>query len=158
MIDHISIKVRDHAAAVKFYAAALQPLGYKVMMEFPGATGLGATMPDLWLIQSEQTAPTHVAFSADRKTVDAFHRAGIEAGGKDNGAPGLRAEYHPTYYGAFILDPEGNNIEAVCHAPEGAPKKRAAAKKPAAKKAAKKRAPAAKKGKRAPAKRAAKRK
>jgi catechol 2,3-dioxygenase-like lactoylglutathione lyase family enzyme len=152
MIDHITLKVSDLDRALSFYKAALAPLGYSVLMEFPGAVGIGAGgKPDLWLGQtSEKIHPTHVAIAADRPSIDAFHAAGLAAGGRDNGAPGLRAQYHPNYYGAFLLDPDGNNIEAVSHAPPGAPKARRAS----AKKAAKKKAPA----KKAPAKKAAKKK
>jgi catechol 2,3-dioxygenase-like lactoylglutathione lyase family enzyme len=116
MLDHISLRVQDHSRAVAFYRAALAPLGYQVMMEYPGATGLGAGMPDFWLMTTEQPLnPTHIAFSADREAVDAFHVAALAAGGTDNGPPGLRADYHPHYYGAFVRDPEGNNVEVVCH-------------------------------------------
>ena len=132
MLDHISLRVQDHSRAVAFYRAALAPLGYRVLMEYPGAAGLGAGMPDFWLMTTEQPInPTHVAFSADRATVDAFHAAALAAGGTDNGSPGLRADYHPHYYGAFVRDPEGNNVEVVCHAdPQArpAPVKRAARK------------------------------
>ncbi len=137
MLDHISLRVQDHSRAVAFYRAALAPLGYQVMMEYPGATGLGAGMPDFWLMTTEQPLnPTHIAFSADRDAVDAFHAAALAAGGTDNGPPGLRADYHPHYYGAFVRDPEGNNVEVVCHAdPEArpAPVKTAAARKSARK-------------------------
>jgi catechol 2,3-dioxygenase-like lactoylglutathione lyase family enzyme len=116
MLDHISLRVQDHSRAVAFYRAALAPLGYQIMMEYPGATGLGAGMPDFWLMTTEQPLnPTHLAFSADRETVDAFHTAALAAGGTDNGPPGLRADYHPHYYSAFVRDPEGNNVEVVCH-------------------------------------------
>jgi catechol 2,3-dioxygenase-like lactoylglutathione lyase family enzyme len=116
MLDHISLRVQDHSRAVAFYRAALAPLGYQIMMEYPGATGLGAGMPDFWLMTTEQPLnPTHLAFSADRETVDAFHAAALAAGGVDNGPPGLRADYHPHYYSAFVRDPEGNNVEVVCH-------------------------------------------
>jgi catechol 2,3-dioxygenase-like lactoylglutathione lyase family enzyme len=116
MLDHISLRVQDHSRAVAFYRVALAPLGYRVLMEYPGAAGLGAGMPDFWLMATEQPInPTHVAFSADRSTVDAFHAAALSAGGTDNGTPGLRADYHPHYYGAFVRDPEGNNVEVVCH-------------------------------------------
>ena len=116
MLDHISLRVQDHSRAVAFYRAALAPLGYQVMMEYPGATGLGAGMPDFWLMTTELPLnPTHIAFSADRESVDAFHAAALAAGGTDNGSPGLRADYHPHYYGAFVRDPEGNNVEVVCH-------------------------------------------
>jgi catechol 2,3-dioxygenase-like lactoylglutathione lyase family enzyme len=117
MLDHISLRVLDHSRAVAFYRAALAPLGYRVLMEFPGAAGLGAGMPDFWLMATEQPLnATHLAFSADRATVDAFHAAALAAGGTDNGSPGLRADYHPHYYAAYVRDPEGNNVEVVCHA------------------------------------------
>jgi catechol 2,3-dioxygenase-like lactoylglutathione lyase family enzyme len=148
MIDHITVKVSDLDRALAFYKVALAPLGYSVLMEFPGAVGMGVGgKPDLWLgVTTEKILPTHVALAADRDEIDAFHAAGLTAGGRDNGAPGLRAHYHPNYYGAFLLDPDGNNIEAVSHAPPAAPK--------AARKAAKKKAPAKKAAKKAPAKKA----
>jgi catechol 2,3-dioxygenase-like lactoylglutathione lyase family enzyme len=140
MLDHISLRVQDHSRAVAFYRAALAPLGYQVMMEFPGATGLGAGMPDFWLMASDQPLnPTHLAFSADRSAVDAFHLAALAAGGTDNGTPGLRPDYHPHYYAAYVRDPEGNNIEVVCHAdPDAKPAPvKASARKASAKKAGK---------------------
>jgi catechol 2,3-dioxygenase-like lactoylglutathione lyase family enzyme len=162
MIDHLTVHVSDLDRSLAFYAAALAPLGYVVIMEFPGAAGLGAGgKPDLWLAPSASIVPTHVAFAADRASVAAFHAAAVAAGGRDNGQPGLRAQYHPNYYGAFVLDPDGNNIEAVCHAPPVAPgTKKApaqkAAKKAPAKKAVAKKAPAKKAAaKKAPAKKAA---
>lgn len=123
MIDHITLAVRDFPKARAFFAKALGPLGYEVLMEFEGHAGLGAKKkPDLWLAGEDpehQVVPMHVAFQApDRKAVDAFHAAALAAGGKDNGKPGLRADYHPTYYAAFVLDADGHNIEAVCHRPE----------------------------------------
>lgn len=120
MIDHIGISVRDYARSKAFYLAALAPLGYELVMEFDGAAGLGAGgKPDFWIAAGgEVDKPMHIALVArDRKTVDAFYQAALAAGGKDNGAPGLRAHYHPSYYGAFIFDPDGNNLEAVCHTP-----------------------------------------
>jgi catechol 2,3-dioxygenase-like lactoylglutathione lyase family enzyme len=118
MLDHIAVRVRDLGKSRRFYEVALEPLGYKVMMEFPGAVGFGAGHPDFWIGMGDKRAPAHVAFAAgDRKTVDAFHKAALAAGGMDNGAPGLRAHYHEHYYGAFVLDPDGNNVEAVCHKP-----------------------------------------
>ena len=118
-IDHVTIKVKDLAKAKAFYAAALKPLGYEVLQEWEGKfVGLGAhKKPDLWLAHYDVTAPpAHVAISADSKeTVAAFHAAGLAAGGTDNGAPGPRTEYHPGYWGAFVLDPEGNNLEACLH-------------------------------------------
>jgi catechol 2,3-dioxygenase-like lactoylglutathione lyase family enzyme len=117
MIDHFTLKVRSFEKAKAFYAAALKPLGYEVMMEFEGSAGLGAGKPDVWLAEDPANArPTHFAILApDRKAVEAFHAAALAAGAKDNGKPGIRAEYHPNYYAAFVLDPEGNNLEAVCH-------------------------------------------
>jgi catechol 2,3-dioxygenase-like lactoylglutathione lyase family enzyme len=117
-IDHVTIKVKDLDKAKAFYAAALAPLGYKVMMEFEGRfIGLGDGRPDLWLAKYEKTEPpAHVAIAAGTKDrVDAFFKAALAAGGKDNGGPGKREMYHPQYYGAFVLDPEGNNLEAVIH-------------------------------------------
>ena len=125
MIDHVSLRVRDLPAARAFYAAALAPLGYRVAKEFPGIIGLGsAGMLDFWLVSDPEARPAHLAFSAPtRATVDAFHAAALAAGGADNGAPGLRLEYHPNYYAAFAFDPSGHNIEAVCHLQAGAAKK-----------------------------------
>ena len=120
MIDHIGIPVTDMAASKAFYAQALAPLGYSLLMEFgDNVAGFGAdNKPDFWLHPADQVVPTHVAYAAiDRATVDAFHAAALAAGATDNGAPGLRPQYHPDYYGAFVLDPDGHNIEAVCHAP-----------------------------------------
>ena len=119
MIDHLGLRVSDLAKSRAFYIKALQPLGYSVIIEFPGAVGFGTpAKPDFWLGQGAGGA-AHVAFVApDRDTVDAFYAAAIAAGGKDNGKPGLRPQYHPDYYGAFVLDPDGNNIEAVTHRPE----------------------------------------
>lgn len=122
MIDHIVVRVKDFKKSRRFYEAALAPLGYRVLKEFPGWVGLGVgDKTDLWIAQEEPlTTGVHLAFaSRDRRTVDAFHAAAMKAGAKDNGAPGLRKDYHPHYYGAFALDPEGNNIEAVCHDPKG---------------------------------------
>ena len=122
MIDHITLLVSNYEASKAFYLGALAPLGYTLVLEFEGrAGGFGVGgKPDLWIRQvDEPFAPTHLAFhSADRKSVDAFHAAALEAGGKDNGGPGLRVHYHPNYYGAFVFDPDGYNIEAVCHTPE----------------------------------------
>jgi catechol 2,3-dioxygenase-like lactoylglutathione lyase family enzyme len=121
MIDHIGIEVGDYSRSKAFFAAALAPLGYVVIMEYGGACGLGRDgKPDFWIHGGKPTTPDlHVAFtSTDRKSVDAFYAAAIKAGGHDNGAPGIRAHYHPNYYGAFVTDPDGHNIEAVCHTPE----------------------------------------
>jgi catechol 2,3-dioxygenase-like lactoylglutathione lyase family enzyme len=120
MLDHIGIGVKDPLASKAFYESALKPLGIAVIMDFGEAVGFGSDgKPYFWFGKSAEASKTHVAFAApDRKTVDAFYAAAIAAGGKDNGKPGIRAEYHPTYYGAFVLDPDGHNIEAVCHLPE----------------------------------------
>jgi len=158
MIDHVSVRVQDFPRLLAFYREALAPIGYQVVMEYPGAVGLGADgKPDLWLMQSDKTLnPTHVALSsASRPSIDAFHAAGLAAGGTDNGPAGLRLDYHPNYYAAFVLDPEGNNIEVVCHDAPGAPKaarpagksKAKAKKQVAAKKSAKPKAKAKAKGK-----------
>src|SRR5581483_4083976 len=122
MIDHISLRVQDYPRAKAFYSAALAPLGYQVVMEFPGTVGLGAGgKPDFWISQTDKVAnPVHLAFSCARPQADAFHAAALAAGGSDNGQPGVRPDYHPNYYAAFVLDPEGNNIEAVCHVAAGA--------------------------------------
>jgi len=120
VIDHIAVGVSDLAASEAFYRAALAPLGYTVLMEGDDYAGLGvAPKPDFWLgAGSPNVPPVHVAFSAQsRADVDAFYRAAMAAGGRDNGPPGLRAYYHPNYYGAFVLDPDGHNVEAVCHSP-----------------------------------------
>ena len=124
MFDHAALSVQDYHASRAFYEAALAPLGWTVVRESPddGLVGFG---PDpagrgvFWLFRREPcTTAMHLAFACDdRATVDAFHAAGLAAGGTDNGAPGLRS-YHEHYYAAFLLDPGGNNIEAVCHKPE----------------------------------------
>jgi catechol 2,3-dioxygenase-like lactoylglutathione lyase family enzyme len=117
MIDHITVHVTDLDRAVAFYAKALAPLGYEVIMKFPGFAGLGVGgKPDLWLGAGASVQPTHVAIRAStRKLVDAFYEAAMAAGGKDNGKPGVREMYHPNYYGAFVHCPDGHNLEAVCH-------------------------------------------
>lgn len=126
MIDHIGFPVSDFARSMAFYGKALAPLGYSVIMQvertesgYPAA-GFGRDgKPDFWIGgEGGLGRGLHVAIVAkDRATVDAFYQAALAAGAKDNGAPGLRAHYHPSYYGAFVLDPDGHNIEAVCHAP-----------------------------------------
>ncbi len=120
MIDHVGIDVRDVEAAKGFYTTALAPLGYTKLAEFPEAVGFGeGGKPDFWIAQRGHPGTSHVAIrSKDRAAVDAFYDAALAAGGKDNGPPGLRPHYHDTYYGAYVLDPEGNNVEAVCHSPE----------------------------------------
>jgi catechol 2,3-dioxygenase-like lactoylglutathione lyase family enzyme len=119
MLDHVSLGVSDFARSRAFYDQALAPLGIKVLMGGDGFAGYGDSRPFFWIGGGGHTSgPTHVAFTAaDRATVDAFHKAALAAGAKDNGAPGVRAHYHPTYYGAFVLDPDGHNVEAVCHHP-----------------------------------------
>jgi catechol 2,3-dioxygenase-like lactoylglutathione lyase family enzyme len=121
MLDHIGFVVKDLEASRKFYAAALAPLGVGVAAEFGGHVGLGRDgRAQLWLSESDQPAsPMHLAFRArNRAEVDAFHAAALKAGAADNGPPGLRPHYHPNYYGAFAIDPDGHNIEAVCRSPE----------------------------------------
>jgi len=151
MLDHVGLRVQDFDRALAFYRAALAPLGYLTVMEFPGTAGLGEPgKPDLWIMKTEQPLnPTHLAFSADRARVDAFHAAALAAGGSDNGQPGVRTDYHPHYYAAFVLDPEGNNVEVVCQAdpnarPAAKAKPLAKAKPKAAAKARAKAKPAAK--------------
>jgi catechol 2,3-dioxygenase-like lactoylglutathione lyase family enzyme len=116
MYDHIGFKVKDLDAAVEFYRAALDPLGYVLASHDAASAGLGPSgEPALWLYRGAPGAAIHVAFRAtDRRSVDRFHAAGLEAGGRDNGKPGLRTDYSPTYYAAFLIDPDGNNVEAVC--------------------------------------------
>jgi catechol 2,3-dioxygenase-like lactoylglutathione lyase family enzyme len=127
VIDHTGITVADFDASKAFYDRAMAPLGaslrYMVPTEFTGGVkvgGYGRDRPTFWLHESANTGPgRHYAFTArSRAEVDAFHAAALAAGGKDNGAPGPRPHYHANYYGAFVFDPDGNNIEAVCHAPE----------------------------------------
>src|SRR4030095_9531859 len=121
MIDHVSLEVADYARSKAFFVEALGPLGYELIAEYDGhIAGLGAKgTPHFWLIGGAPSGRTHIAFlSPDRATVDAFHAAALAAGGKDNGQPGLRPQYHPDYYGAVVLDPDGNNIEAGTHRPE----------------------------------------
>ena len=137
MIDHIGITVRDVARATEFYLKALAPLGVAIVMQVSAEeTGHGAAIgfgaagtspeglqtgkPSFWIGEGlAPSGPLHVAFVApSRAAVDAFYRAALQAGGKDNGPPGLRPHYHANYYAAFVFDPDGNNIEAVCHAPQ----------------------------------------
>ena|SRR5271155_2772010 len=121
MLDHIGFVVKDLEASRRFYAAALAPLGVGVAMEYAGHVGFGRDgRAQLWLSQSDRPgSPMHLAFRArNRAEVDAFHAAALKAGAADNGPPGLRAHYHPNYYGAFAIDPDGHNIEAVCRSPE----------------------------------------
>ena len=116
LFDHVKLGVRDLTRSRAFYEQALQPLGVKVVQSAEGA-GFTRDDQDLWIEEQETTGGTvHIAFSApDRETVDAFHAAAVRAGGVDNGRPGLRPHYHSGYYAAFVLDPDGNNVEAVFH-------------------------------------------
>jgi catechol 2,3-dioxygenase-like lactoylglutathione lyase family enzyme len=130
MLDHVSIPVADIAGARAFYDAALAPLGFKRMMNFDAeagnsASGYGTDHPWFWIGREDSrksaavSKGSHIAFRApSRDAVDAFYEAAIAAGAKDNGAPGLRANYHPNYYAAFVFDLDGHHIEAVCHQPE----------------------------------------
>jgi catechol 2,3-dioxygenase-like lactoylglutathione lyase family enzyme len=119
MIDHMGLLVADLDASVAFYTRALAPLGYEIVMRGEQFVGFGvAGKPDFWIATGKPTDKLHVAFRArSRAEVRAFHGAALAAGGKDNGPPGVRAMYHPSYYGAFVHDPDGHNIEAVCHEP-----------------------------------------
>ncbi len=127
MIDHTGIAVTDWQKAKSFYDAALAPLGAKLLHMVPEAFtggakvgGYGRETPQFWLREGGEPGPgRHYAFTAaNHAEVDAFYAAALAAGGRDNGAPGPRPQYHPHYYGAFVLDPDGNNIEAVCHCPQ----------------------------------------
>jgi catechol 2,3-dioxygenase-like lactoylglutathione lyase family enzyme len=117
MIDHMGILVTDLDASVAFYTRALAPLGYAVVMRFERFAGFGvAGKPDFWIEAGTPTDKIHIAFRAGgRAVVRAFHEAAVAAGGRDNGPPGMREIYHPNYYGAFVRDPDGHNVEAVCH-------------------------------------------
>jgi catechol 2,3-dioxygenase-like lactoylglutathione lyase family enzyme len=121
MLDHVGLPVGDYARSKAFYEQALAPLGIELMLEPMGqAAGFGKDGKPFFWVESLRGAVqnVHVAFAVDdRATVDAFHAAALEAGGTDNGAPGPREIYHPSYYGGYVLDPDGNNIEAVCHRP-----------------------------------------
>ena len=126
MIDHLGIPVGNYAASKSFYLEALKPLGIGVVMEVSiedgaaaPATGLGANgKPFFWISEGKVGANMHLAFVTPTRTqVNAFHAAALRAGARDNGAPGLRPHYHPNHYGAFVIDPNGVNLEAVCHAP-----------------------------------------
>ena len=126
MIDHVGFPVSDYARSKVFYEKALAPLGYTLIKEVQQnqydakAAGFGANgKPDFWIGgEGGLNRAIHIAIAArDRAAVDAFYRAAMAAGARDNGAPGIRAHYHPNYYGAFVLDPDGHNIEAVCRAP-----------------------------------------
>ena len=126
MLDHIGYSVADFARSKAFYTSALAPLGLTLLMEVTAEqTGADAhagfgrdDKPFFWIgTAAKPKGGTHVAFAATRAEVDAFHRAALAAGGRDNGSPGLRPHYHANYYSAFVIDPDGNNVEAVCHRP-----------------------------------------
>jgi catechol 2,3-dioxygenase-like lactoylglutathione lyase family enzyme len=127
MIDHTGLSTSDFDKSKAFYTKALSAIGYALLMEFPASVtgntdvaGFGEPpKPDFWIYKGvANNPPVHVAFRvSSRAIVDAFYKAAMAAGGRDNGAPGVRPHYHEHYYGAFVLDPDGNNIEAVCHSP-----------------------------------------
>ncbi len=123
MLDHVTIGVTDVERSKKFYDRALRPLGIaRLYAEAEEYAGYGISPKAFFWIGLRDIPQTgsHIAFTAqDRATVDRFHAEAIAAGGRDNGRPGIRPDYHPDYYGAFVLDPDGHNIEAVCHAPQG---------------------------------------
>ncbi len=121
IIDHIGLSVSNYEESKRFFLQALAPLGIGLVMEEHGWAGIGREgKPQFWFGQGDAPQkPMHIAFAAEnRAQVRAFHEAALSAGGKDNGAPGIREHYHPNYYGAFIIGPDGHNIEAVCHAAE----------------------------------------
>ena len=125
-LDHIGLSVADYETAKKFYIAALAPLRIALIMEFPNTGGFGADGKSfLWVAQEGKTTPhAHIAIAAEnREQVDAFYAAAMAAGATDNGPPGIRAHYHENYYGAFVLDPDGHNIEAVCRISPATPSK-----------------------------------
>ena len=129
MIDHTGVSVSNFEKSKKFYTEALKPIGYKLLLEFPSSitgttnvAGFGEPpKTDFWIGEGTPNDPrVHIAFRVyKRSLVDAFHQAALAAGGKDHGAPGLRPQYHSNYYGAFVLDPDGHNIEVVCHEAPG---------------------------------------
>lgn len=120
MIDHAAVNVSDLEAGKRFYNQALEPLGYSLAFEVEEFLGYAdADMPNFGVVRRDPVGGGHVAFqSPDRATVDSFYEAAMAAGGADNGPPGLREHYHPTYYAAYVRDADGNNIEVVCHKPE----------------------------------------
>lgn len=122
MINHVCLKIRDHALSKQFYQLALKPIGYKLLVETEFFSGFGrdddgSIIPSFWLHHEvDQVSCAHVAFSgSSQRMVEQFYNAAILAGGRCNGRPGIRKAYHPNYYAAFILDPDGNNIEVVCY-------------------------------------------
>lgn len=127
IIDHLGIKVSDIDRSIAFYREVLGTLGIEVLADFTVGggrhVGFGTDKPDFWISGGRPLrGETHVAFTAaSRSEVQAFYSVALSVGGRDNGAPGIRAQYHPTYFGAYVLDPDGNNVEAVCHKPEDTP-------------------------------------
>ncbi len=127
ILDHVGIRVSDIDRSTAFYREALKALGISVLADFTVGgnrhVGFGSSKPDFWISSGRPLrGETHVAFTAaSRSEVQAFHTVALSMGGRDNGPPGIRAHYHPDYFGAFVLDPDGNNIEAVCHKPENEP-------------------------------------
>ena len=117
MLDHVAIPVRDLEASRKFYEPLFEGLGAKVVMEWPGLALFGTDDGMVALRESEQVTPLHIAFRTDRAGVDSFHETALAAGASDNGSPGVRPDLHEHYYAAFVHDPDGHNIEAVCHQP-----------------------------------------
>jgi catechol 2,3-dioxygenase-like lactoylglutathione lyase family enzyme len=120
MFDHVGISATNLAESKSFFLKALQPLGVELVMEGPYGVGIGTNKkPSFWLSEAkDRPGHLHLAFTADsRQQVDEFYKAALAAGGKDNGGPGLRPHYHANYYGAFVIGPDGHNVEAVCHQP-----------------------------------------
>jgi catechol 2,3-dioxygenase-like lactoylglutathione lyase family enzyme len=117
MFDHIGIRTRHSASMSAFYESVLAPLGYTRLVSYEGGAGFGRNgVPELWIGEGDAASSIHLALaSQSRAAVDAFHTAALAAGAKDNGAPGIRADYAPSYYAAYVIDPDGNNLEAVCH-------------------------------------------
>lgn len=124
LLDHIGVQTQDMTASKAFYSAVLAPLGSKVVMDFGAAVGFGPApdQPSFWisLAPGELAGEVHIAFAAvDRAAVEAFHRAALGVGAEELHAPAVHPEYHPHYFGAYVRDPDGNNVEAVCHSPVG---------------------------------------
>jgi catechol 2,3-dioxygenase-like lactoylglutathione lyase family enzyme len=120
VLDHVGIRVSDFEQSKRFFALALSPLGYELIREpSVSAAGFGRQgKPNFWIHKGDRGQPVHIAFAAsERASVDAFHEEALAAGGRNNGGPGLRPQYHQSYYAAYVFDPDGNNIEAVCHEP-----------------------------------------
>jgi catechol 2,3-dioxygenase-like lactoylglutathione lyase family enzyme len=121
IIDHIGLAISNYERSKTFFTHTLAPLGIELVVEVKGWAGFGKNgKPEFWFgTHAQAQSPMHVAFVAEsRAQVDAFHEAALKAGAKDNGPPGIRETYHPNYYGAFVIGPDGHNVEAVCHRPE----------------------------------------